>query len=161
VGRPELQRLAATLQFTVLGAPVIYYGDEVGRAGGEWPYNRPSMPPESLWDRGTFEHYSRLCALRRRHVALSRGAHRTLHASGDVIAFLRWWEEPGGGIGDAVLVAVNRGDTPVEISFPLPPELTRSAPLRDAPGSAGPVRLGARVILTVPPLGARILASSG
>jgi Alpha amylase, catalytic domain len=37
-------RLAALLQFTASGLPVVYYGKEVARAGGGWPENRTDMP---------------------------------------------------------------------------------------------------------------------
>ncbi len=40
----ELFRLAALLQMTSAGIPTIYYGEEVGRAGGDWPDNRSDMP---------------------------------------------------------------------------------------------------------------------
>ena len=36
--------LAALLQFTTIGIPVVYYGEEVGRKGGDWPENRSDMP---------------------------------------------------------------------------------------------------------------------
>ena len=37
-------RLAAVLQLTTAGIPIIYYGEEVGRPGGDWPDNRSDMP---------------------------------------------------------------------------------------------------------------------
>jgi glycosidase len=37
-------RLAAVLQFTAIGLPLVYYGEEVARPGGDWPDNRSDMP---------------------------------------------------------------------------------------------------------------------
>jgi len=158
LGDPALHRLAATLQLTVLGVPVIFAGDEVGQLRPEWPHNRPDYPPPALWDRETLAHYRRLIELRRRHPALSRGEHRTLHAEGDVLVFLRWLEDAGGSVEDAVLVAVNRADEPVELSFALPPELSRSAPLAPALYDH-PVELGTEVRIRVPAKGERALAT--
>ena len=69
---------------TSAGIPVVYYGEEVGRMGGEWPDNRSDMP----WgarkilpgrglprDEALREEYRRLIGIRRSHRALSRGAH--------------------------------------------------------------------------------------
>ena len=39
-GDPGLFRLAALLELTAEGIPMIYYGEEVGRPGGDWPDNR-------------------------------------------------------------------------------------------------------------------------
>ncbi|MFY0581700.1 alpha-amylase family glycosyl hydrolase [Cystobacter fuscus] len=107
-------RLAALLQLTTTGMPVIYYGEEVGRPGGDWPANRGDMP----WgerrvgpgaglprDESLRQFYQKLVALRRAHPALSRGSHQGLATEGDVYTFVRHDPESG----DAVVVAVNRG----------------------------------------------------
>ncbi len=74
----RLFRLAAVLQFTTLGLPTIYYGEEVGRLGGDWPENRSDMPWGEHGRRGrsaTRLPYRTLIAIRRAHPALSRGTH--------------------------------------------------------------------------------------
>jgi alpha-amylase len=38
--------VAAALLLTAPGTPLLYYGDELGRRGGDWPHNRSDMP----WD---------------------------------------------------------------------------------------------------------------
>jgi glycosidase len=119
-------RQAAVLQLTVTGLPVIFYGEEVGRRIGKWPENRSDMP----WgeravkpgagvarDEALRAFYQRLVAVRRGHVALTRGLHRTLATDGDLLVFLR--EDPASG--DAVVVAVNRGDAPVTARLARPP----------------------------------------
>jgi glycosidase len=93
-------RLAVLLQMTYPGAPMVYYGDEVGMWGSDDPNNRRPM----LWkDLGRYadpgnvvmeEHlayYKTLIRLRREHSALSTGSFRTLLTDDarDLWAFLR------------------------------------------------------------------------
>ncbi len=57
------------LQFTLPGAPTVYYGDEVGLVGYADPFNRGTYP----WGREDEEllaHYRRLGQLRRDNPAL-------------------------------------------------------------------------------------------
>ena len=75
-----------------------------------------------------------------------------------MLVYLRWLLDAGGSVEDAALVAVNRGQEPAEVSFPLPGELTRSAPLSDVLGE-GRLELGGEVRLVVPGRGARVLAT--
>jgi alpha-amylase len=134
-GDQHLFRLALVLQMTSRGLPVVYYGEEVGRPGGDWPENRSDMP----WgerriapgagkprDEALREDYRRLVALRRAHPALSRGAHAALSTDGDLLVFERR-DEAG---GDAVVVAVNRGSAPARAAFAPPAEWTGRVPRR-------------------------------
>ncbi len=86
-GDRELFRLAAFLELTAAGLPMIYYGEEVGRPGGDWPDNRSDMP----WgnrrvqpgagkprDEALRADYKKLIAIRRAHKALSRGVYTGL-----------------------------------------------------------------------------------
>jgi neopullulanase len=102
-GDQSALRLATLFQMTYPGAPSVYYGDEVGLAGGHDPANRGAFPwhkPDS-WDRDLLGDFRRLIALRKDHPALRRGTFVPLFASDDVYAFLR---QHG---GDSVLVALN------------------------------------------------------
>ena len=82
------QRLIALLQMTYVGAPMIYYGDEVGMWGADDPTNRQPMiwrdlepydrPEEVFFDEGHFAVYRELVALRRAHAALRMGSFRTV-----------------------------------------------------------------------------------
>ena len=61
--------MASFLQFTLPGAPTVYYGDEVGMEGYADPFNRRTYP----WGREDEEllaHYRRLGQLRRDNPAL-------------------------------------------------------------------------------------------
>jgi alpha-amylase len=75
--------LAAVLQFTVAGIPQVTWGNELGRAGGEWPDNRSDMPWEALETREGQELmriWSELIALRRAHEDLRGRDFETLQA---------------------------------------------------------------------------------
>ncbi|MCM2334373.1 MAG: alpha-amylase family glycosyl hydrolase [Anaeromyxobacteraceae bacterium] len=151
-------RLAAALQLTTAGLPTIYYGEEVGRAIGKWPENRSDMPwggrglrpgAGAPRDEGLRAWYRRLIALRRDHPSLSStagGSHRTLSADGDLLVFLR--EQPGGG--DAVVVAVNRGEAPASARVARPPAWSGRT-VEEALGAGGTVAGdGEGIVVTVP-----------
>lgn len=95
----ESQKLFAVMQMTYVGAPMIYYGDEVGMWGANDPDCRKPMVWEDLVyedeatlpdgskkektdkvevNRGLLEHYRRLIALRRELPALRRGSFETV-----------------------------------------------------------------------------------
>lgn len=161
-GRKDLFRLAAALQLTSSGIPMIYYGEEVGRPGGDWPDNRSDFP----WgDRGVSPgkglprdeslraFYQRLLAIRRAHPALTRGEHAGLATDGDLYVFQR----RDAAAGDAVLVAVNRGASEATVRIPAPREWGTSEP-RDLLGGARVARAGAEVTLAVGPHAAAIAA---
>jgi alpha-amylase len=145
--------LAATLQLTSIGIPVITWGNEVGRQGGVWPENRSDMLWGKAQDRQLLETYRRLIDLRRRHKALTRGGYATVATSDDALAFLRSWPEGA----DAVIVAVNRGKKPAALTLALPAD----APTRwrDALATNGaPVVISdGKGAITVPPVGAVVL----
>jgi alpha-amylase len=160
-GRTDLFRLAAVLQLTSRGIPVVYYGEEVGRPGGDWPANRSDMP----WgdrdvlpgkglprDEGLRELYRRLIGIRRAHPALSRGAHRGIATDGDLYVFSM--SDPDSG--DAVVVAVNRGDARATAAFPEPAEW-RGAAVADLLGGAGARCADARCEIGVGPRDAAVI----
>jgi len=126
-GDMALFRLAAVLLFTTSGIPVVYYGEEVGRLGGEWPDNRSDMP----WgtrdvlpgtglprDDALRRDYQKLIGIRKAHPALSRGNHIALSTEGDLYVFAR----RDAASKDLVVVAVNRGSQPATATFAAPPE---------------------------------------
>jgi cyclomaltodextrinase / maltogenic alpha-amylase / neopullulanase len=84
-------RLAHLLQFTLPGAPCIYYGDEIGLAGGHDPGCRAAMPwgHETTWDVPTYRWLRDLAALRHAHPALRRGDVDFVHGEHGVVAFRR------------------------------------------------------------------------
>ena len=123
-GDKELFRLAAILELTTIGLPMIYYGEEVGRPGGDWPDNRSDMP----WaeravkpgagkprDEALRADYVKLIAIRKAHPALSRGIHSPVSTDGDVLVY----SQKDAATNDEVLVALNRGDAPAEVTIPV------------------------------------------
>ena len=60
-------RLASLIQFTIPGAPTVYYGDEVGVTGDDDPDDRRAYPWADLGgtpDTSLLAHYTALAALR-------------------------------------------------------------------------------------------------
>ncbi|MFP5245576.1 MAG: alpha-amylase family glycosyl hydrolase [Thermoanaerobaculia bacterium] len=126
-GDKDLFRLAALLQFTSAGLPMIYYGEEVGRPGGDWPDNRSDMPWGSRAiapgagkprDEALRDDYEKLIAIRKAHPALSRGVHTAISTQGDLLVFSQKHEN------DEVIIAVNRGVADAETSVPVPTQWT-------------------------------------
>lgn len=160
-GKKELFRLAALLQLTSSGLPMIYYGEEVARPGGDWPDNRSDMP----WgdkkiqpgagkprDEALRADYKKLIAIRRAHKALSRGPYTPVSSEGDLLVFLR----RDARTKDVVVVAVNRGAAPATAGFEVPAEWGDS-PVKDVWNGEDVARSGNRIEAQVAPLGARIL----
>jgi alpha-amylase len=161
-GDKSLFRLAALLELTAEGIPMIYYGEEVGRPGGDWPENRSDMP----WgerqilpgaglprDEALRTDYKKLIAIRRAHLALSRGDYSGLSTEGDLLVYLR--RDPASK--DAVVVAVNRGASPATASFAAPAEWGTGA-VQDVWNTEAMPATGGRLEVTVAPKSARILA---
>lgn len=101
--RSALQ-LALLFLLTIPGAPCIYYGTEIGMAGGPDPDCRRAFPwDEATWDKELLAWIKRAIALRHTHPVLSRGRFEPLYATDDVCAFGRRLDEERG------VVAFNAG----------------------------------------------------
>jgi cyclomaltodextrinase / maltogenic alpha-amylase / neopullulanase len=115
-GDVQRLKLAALFAMTYVGAPQIYYGDEIGMEGGKDPdCRRPfywdyTKEPERV---ALHDYYRRLTATRHSSAALRTGDFRTLYAEGKAYAYLR------SGAGEQWLVALNAGRDPVEITVDL------------------------------------------
>lgn len=97
--------LAAAVQFTMLGTPCVYYGDEAGLEGMTDPFCRGTYP----WGRENLELlrlYKKLAGLRAGSNALKKGgaAFAANDASKDVFAMLREYRS------ERVLTVINRSD---------------------------------------------------
>jgi glycosidase len=109
-GPYQRQAIALGLVLTLPGAPVIYYGDEVGLAGASDPDCRRVMPADDELVPGQVElrdvartlAQARLC-----FPALRRGERVLLHASSNSWAFMR----DAGDDGPVLVVAHRGGDT--------------------------------------------------
>ncbi len=110
-------KLATLFQMTYPGAPSIYYGDEIGLAGGHDPFNRQAYPWEASegWDTSVLHEFQRTIALRKRRPALRRGSYETLLARDGVHAHLR-------KLGDeTVVVALNTTRETRRVDLPAGP----------------------------------------
>lgn len=112
--RRPFERLANAFAvlFTNRGAPLIYYGDEIGLPGAGDPDNRRFMQwtgwsSDQQW---LHDRVAALLAIRAAHPALRRGARTTLSVTPDV------WLYSMSTTGDLVYVAINRGDTDQTVS---------------------------------------------
>lgn len=109
-------KLASLFQMTYVGAPAIYYGDEIAMEGGRDPdCRRPFLwnwqqDPKRVDMRSW---YVKLGQLRKAHVALRTGEFRTLSAQGMAIAYSR------SGGGETFVVVLNAGKSPAQVSLDL------------------------------------------
>jgi glycosidase len=100
VARSDLRklRLAALCQFTLIGAPVVYYGTEVGLSQhndvmqqGRAIHEEARLP--MIWgteqDRDLFAFYKGLIALRKAHSALRHGTRTNIHMDDKTLAYRR------------------------------------------------------------------------
>jgi cyclomaltodextrinase / maltogenic alpha-amylase / neopullulanase len=100
--------------FTYVGAPCIYYGDEVGLSGGPDPACRGAFPwKEKDWNMELLGYAKNLAELRHTHPALRRGTFHRLLASGNVYAFARRTDS------ETVIVAINAGTDTAIVDIPL------------------------------------------
>ncbi|SFB16729.1 MULTISPECIES: type I pullulanase [unclassified Bacillus (in: firmicutes)] len=118
-GDVEKLKLAASTQLTLPGAPVIYYGDEVGlsqskdhNSVSDWKdrYYREFMVwDEAKQNQDLKSYYKKLISLRNKEKALRTGDYQKLFADQNVLAYER--EDETGKF----LVVVNKGSENKEI----------------------------------------------
>jgi neopullulanase len=98
-------RLAYFFLFTYIGAPCIYYGDEIGIDGGPDPECRKTLNwEEKKWNHGLRSYLMKLAQLRKAEVALRRGTYQRVYSDADVLVYLRKHEK------DTLLVVMNTSD---------------------------------------------------
>jgi cyclomaltodextrinase len=136
----NVDRAVITLTFlmTYIGAPMVYYGDEIGMQGRNDPLCRGTMTwDEAKWNPRLAEAHRALIALRREHPALRRGNFETLWVFNAVYAFARQYGE------DAVIAVFNPRQPLSGVAVPLGPLGTRAGEWEDALlGNRYPVRDG-------------------
>jgi cyclomaltodextrinase len=106
-------RLAFLLQATLPGAPCIYYGDEIGMAGGLEPESRRAFPwDESRWDHELLGFVRAALAARHAEPLLRHGLLEVLAAADQALAFERRAAE---GHAPSLVVAINAGPRDVSL----------------------------------------------
>ncbi len=117
---------AAFFQFTYLGIPIIYYGDELGMEGGDDPYCRYPMRWDRVEGNLTHEHYRKLAAIRRQTPALRQGSFRTWRVEENgLYAYLRVLED------QQVLCVLNTATETARSWLPLPRGMSGLASVHD------------------------------
>lgn len=110
--------LAALIQFTVPGAPTVYYGDEVGMTGDDDPDDRRTYPWADLGgspDLAIKARYTALAGLRTEIAPLRDGALRFLLAD-DVAGAVAYGLSTD---ARAAIVAINRSDAERTVAIPV------------------------------------------
>jgi glycosidase len=165
------QRAAIVFQFTYLGAPMIYYGDEVGMWGADDPDDRKPMvwadmryEPEASDPRGRARQpdavrvdvsllalYQQLGRIRASHRALRRGTIKTVlaHDARRLYAFAREYES------DRVVAVFNGSAARTTVELPAQTDVRDLLDERVVRARNGSVRIALR------PYESRILASMG
>lgn len=113
-GDVEKLRILLTLQMTLPGAPMVYYGDEVGLPGETDPDCRRCFPwDERTWNAQVVAMTRELIALRRAHPALRHGLPQLLSAFNGVLAYRMAVAD------DEVIVVVNPREAIAGLELPL------------------------------------------
>ena len=113
-GNPFGLRLALIFQMTFVGAPHVYYGDEIGMQGKKDPDNRRPFDwdweqrPEAVEMRSL---YRDLIHLRLASPVLQRGSFSFLPVGRGIVAYARELE------GESMVVALNPGNTASQITL--------------------------------------------
>lgn len=132
----ELQKLFAIMQMTYVGAPMIYYGDEVGMWGANDPDCRKPMiwsdinyenevynpdgskrsPDKVMVNQSLFDHYQKLISIRKQYPALQLGEFtpQIVDDENDIFMFERAYQ------GQRIWVMINNSDIEADIGLPNP-----------------------------------------
>jgi len=170
------QKLILAFQVTYLGAPMIYYGDEVGMWGADDPHDRKPM----VWDELNYDDeiidetsgfgtgygeyevsqnkyllnwYKKLISIRNKSNALKKGEQRFLYVSTDsrFFAFER-------KLNDEIMIVVfNLNKNSKSIEIPLKKKrIIFTELITDEKGSAGGSDDGAELLINIPGNAVRI-----
>ncbi len=108
----KLLKLATIMQYTVMGIPTVFYGDEAGLQGTKDPYCRAPYP----WgqeDKELLTWYTKLGTLRKKQV-FDGGSFDLLYANNGVISYKR---EKG---NNKLIVVINRSKETFEFTITTP-----------------------------------------
>lgn len=118
--------IAASLQITAKGQPVIYYGEELGRSGsnagdmskGEFSENRGDMPWDQLTaEQGLHDHYQKLLNIRAKYSMVYSKGTRTKLTGSDELGYLAFNKQYG---NENIVTVINTDPAAVSVSIPVP-----------------------------------------
>jgi glycosidase len=153
-------RLADIVQFTIPGAPTVYYGDEVGLTGSDDPDDRRTFP----WvgdapgdDPAVRAFYRQLATIRRNNPVLRDGALKFL-LTNDTNRTLAYGMRT---TGQVAIIAINRSETGQQtLTIPLSGYLRNGVTFTNALGGPGGTSQNGNLTLILPALGGAILIAN-
>ncbi|MDO5517861.1 MAG: glycoside hydrolase family 13 protein [Clostridium sp.] len=109
----DSMKLAVGFQFTYVGMPYIYYGDEIGMSGGDDPDNRRCM----IWDKkkqnlDMFEYYKKMINIRKENKELVYGEYKEIVCKDNIIAFERNYKD------SSILIVINNNADKMNVTLP-------------------------------------------
>ncbi len=106
--------LALVFQFTYIGAPMVYYGDEIGLTGENDPDCRKTMPwTSSKWDQNLLRTHKTLISIRNKFEVLRHGNFESLFIFNSIFAYRRYLDE------QEIIIILNPRKGRERISIPL------------------------------------------
>lgn len=138
--------MASFLLLTFPGAPMLYYGTELGMEGGNDPDCRRTMEWERLdKDHSILDHYQKLIMARKAHEALRIGNFRTWRSPVDGgYAFLRETEK------EVVLVVLNTSQDTLTLEMDVPDLFQSADKLKDIYGGRNVSKTGKTLNIILP-----------
>lgn len=161
LGKAKL-KLATVVQFTVPGAPTIYYGDEVGMTGSDDPDDRRTYPWDGYEPGGDpqiLAHYHQMTIIRKENPVFRDGA-LTFLLTDDANRTMAYGMKTRGQVA---IVAINRQETQSKtLNIPLAGYLRDGVRFSDVLNAGGHAQsAGGQLTITLPALGAAILVADG
>ncbi|MFZ0548877.1 MAG: alpha-amylase family glycosyl hydrolase, partial [Candidatus Promineifilaceae bacterium] len=157
----QMLEMAAVVQFTIPGAPTIYYGDEVGVTGDDDPDDRRTFPWDGTGPQGAggdldlMQHFKKLAQLREAN-SVFRDGDLTFLLADDTNGTLAYLMQDS---TSAAVIALNRNNAAQTLSIDVSGYLPKNIGLRDALNTVtGRTRaVNGILTITLPPNSAAIL----
>lgn len=119
----RLEKIAASLQFTLPGIPSLYYGDEAGMQGYKDPFNRKGFPWEHIRS-DLHDWYAWLASLRKHCPVLKKGQFVPISGASGCVCYARIDETHPDIVAEKDALVVIANNNSEEITYHLPSELS-------------------------------------